>query len=79
MCISVRDSGKGIEEKELGKIFDKFYSVAKAKSSGMQGTGLGLPIVKEIVTLHSGEIRVESQVDRGSTFRVTLPKDIRVG
>ncbi len=77
--ISVRDNGKGIEEKELGKIFDKFYSVAKAKSSGMQGTGLGLPIVKEIVTLHSGEIRVESQVDRGSTFRVTLPKDIRVG
>lgn len=75
--ISVRDNGKGIEEEELDKIFDKFYSVAKAKSSGMQGTGLGLPIVKEIVALHSGEIRVQSQVDRGSTFRVVLPKDIR--
>lgn len=75
--ISVKDNGRGIEEEELDKIFDKFHSVAKAKSSGMQGTGLGLPIVKEIVALHSGEIRVQSQVDRGSTFRVVLPKDIR--
>ncbi len=75
--ISVIDNGPGIAEEDLNKIFDKFYSVVKARSSGTKGTGLGLPIAKEIVELHRGRIWVDSVVGRGSRFSFTLPKDIR--
>jgi signal transduction histidine kinase len=75
--ISVIDNGPGISEDDIGKIFDKFYSVAKAKSSGEKGTGLGLPIAKEIVELHKGRMWVDSQLGHGSRFSFMLPKDIR--
>jgi len=58
-------------------VFDKFYSVVKAKASKIKSTGLGLPIAKEIVELHRGRIWVDSQLGRGAKFSFTLPKDIR--
>ena len=73
LCIRVRDNGLGIEEEELGRIFDRFYRVKNQKTRYIIGTGLGLPIVKSIVEAHEGKIRVESEVDHGSTFSVYLP------
>jgi len=75
--VSVIDNGPGIAEEDLDKVFDKFYSVAKAKVSKVKSTGLGLPIAKEIVELHRGRIWVDSQLGRGARFSFTLPKDIR--
>lgn len=77
MQVSVIDNGPGIAEEDLGKVFNKFYSVVKAKSAGMKSTGLGLPIAKEIVELHKGRIWVDSELGRGTRFSFTLPKDIR--
>lgn len=75
--VSVTDNGAGIATENQDKIFDKFYTVAKAKSDGIKSTGLGLPIAKEIVELHKGRIWVDSEAGRGSRFLFTLPKDIR--
>ena len=76
--VSIIDNGQGIAEDDLDKVFDKFYSVVKAKSSGVKSTGLGLPIAKEIIELHRGRIWVASQLGRGARFSFTLPKDIRI-
>ena len=75
--VSVIDNRPGIAEEDLDKVFDKFYSVVKAKASKVKSTGLGLPIAKEIVELHKGRIWVDSQPGRGARFSFTLPKDIR--
>lgn len=72
-CLRVSDSGIGIPEDELDKIFDRFYRVDKARSRVTGGTGLGLPIAKELVEQHQGWIRVESIVGQGSTFIVSIP------
>lgn len=77
--VNIIDNGPGIAEQDLDKVFNKFYSVVKTKSSGVKSTGLGLPIAKEIVELHRGRIWVHSQTGRGSRFSFTLPKDIRTG
>jgi two-component system phosphate regulon sensor histidine kinase PhoR len=69
----VSDEGIGIEEDEIPKIFDKFYRVKHAKTRQVIGTGLGLAIVKNIIEAHRGSIGVESQVGRGTTFKVLLP------
>ena len=73
LCISVSDTGLGIAEEELGRIFDRFYRVKNEKTRYIIGTGLGLPIVKSIVEAHDGMIRVESKPDHGSTFVVYMP------
>ena len=72
---SVSDTGIGIEEKDLSRIFDKFYRVKTAETRQIVGTGLGLSIVKSIVAAHLGSISVESNVGVGSTFTVLLPKE----
>jgi len=72
---SVSDTGIGIEEKDLSRIFDKFYRVKTAETRQIVGTGLGLSIVKSIVAAHLGSISVESNVGAGSTFTVLLPKE----
>ena len=70
--ISVSDTGIGIPSEHLSRIFERFYRVDKARSRPAGGTGLGLPIVKEIVSRMGGTVNVESQLGRGSTFTVTL-------
>ncbi len=72
--IEVIDQGFGIPEKYQGRIFDKFFRVKDEATQNEKGTGLGLSLVKEIVQLHRGRILVESEVGKGSIFRVILPK-----
>jgi two-component system phosphate regulon sensor histidine kinase PhoR len=72
--ISVEDSGCGIPEKDLTRVFERFYRVDKARSRELGGTGLGLSIVKHIAELHQGMIGVESKEGQGSKFWFTLPQ-----
>jgi signal transduction histidine kinase len=71
--VSVRDQGIGMDQKEVGKIFQKFYRTRKAEQSGESGTGIGLSIVEQIVVQHGGKIEVESAPGRGSCFTLVLP------
>ena len=71
--IAVADTGIGIPQSELGRIFERFYRVDKARSRAGGGTGLGLAIVKHIVEGHGGRIEVESSLNQGSVFSFTLP------
>lgn len=73
LCISVSDTGIGIGEEDLNRIFDRFYRVKNEKTRYIIGSGLGLPIVKSIVEAHDGMIQVESKPDHGSTFVVYIP------
>jgi two-component system phosphate regulon sensor histidine kinase PhoR len=70
----VRDFGQGIASEHIGRIFERFYRVDKARSRESGGTGLGLAIAHRIVQAHGGSIRAESELNRGSTFIFTLPK-----
>ena len=70
--IFVRDDGPGIPPEALGRVFERFYRVDKARSREQGGTGLGLAIVKHIVQAHGGEVRVESRPGQGATFYFTL-------
>jgi two-component system phosphate regulon sensor histidine kinase PhoR len=72
--VRVRDSGIGIPEEDLGRIFERFYRVDKARSRALGGTGLGLAIVKHLVQSLGGEISVASRLGEGSTFTFTLPR-----
>ncbi|MCX6633199.1 MAG: ATP-binding protein [Candidatus Solibacter sp.] len=69
----VRDTGVGIPDEDLPRLFERFYRVDKARSRELGGTGLGLSIVKHLVAAHNGTTRVESRVHEGSTFAFTLP------
>jgi PAS domain S-box-containing protein len=71
--VSVSDTGIGIGEEHLGRIFDRFYQVDASSTRSYGGTGMGLTIAKEIVEAHSGKIWVESKPGEGSRFTFTLP------
>jgi signal transduction histidine kinase len=72
--LEVADTGVGIPEAELPRVFDRFHRVAGAKGRTHEGTGIGLALVRELVTMHGGQVTAESVVGRGTTFRVELPK-----
>ena len=74
VVISVKDTGMGITEEALDRLFERFYRVDKARSRHSGGTGLGLAIVKHLVESHDGKIYVNSQEGIGTTFTVELPK-----
>ena len=71
---SVTNTGKGIPQKDIGKVFERFYKVDQSRSTDVKSTGLGLFLVKSIVDLHSGTITVESEPDNFTRFTVKLPK-----
>lgn len=74
IAVRVTDSGVGIPEEDMSRIFERFYRVDKARSSKMRGTGLGLAISKEIMELHGGEIWISSKVGRGTVVTLYFPK-----
>ena len=73
-CILVTDDGDGIPAQHLERLFERFYRVDRARSREMGGTGLGLAIVKHLALLHGGEVTVRSELGKGSTFTIHLPK-----
>ena len=73
ICMDVRDTGIGIDEEHLTRVFERFYRVDKARSRELGGTGLGLAIVKHLAQAFGGNVTVTSQPTKGSTFTVQLP------
>ncbi len=71
--IIVEDTGEGIPAQHLERLFERFYRVDRARSREKGGTGLGLAIVKHLALVHNGEIKVSSEVGKGSTFTIELP------
>ncbi|NQS99886.1 MAG: hypothetical protein HQ595_02280 [Candidatus Omnitrophica bacterium] len=72
--IDVQDSGIGIADSDLAKIFEEFYRVDNSVNQEVKGTGLGLSLVKQIVEAHQGKLWAQSKVGKGTTFSFTLPK-----
>ncbi len=73
MEVAVQDTGIGIPEEDLERIFQKFQQVLPARSERIKGTGLGLATVKQIILAHGGKVWATSQIEKGSTFYFTLP------
>ncbi|HCY76611.1 MAG TPA: hypothetical protein DHV28_11890 [Ignavibacteriales bacterium] len=72
-CVSIKDSGIGIAQNDIDKIFDPFFRSEDAKLKKIDGTGLGLHIVKDIIEQHKGKIQIESLVGEGSNFTLCIP------
>jgi two-component system phosphate regulon sensor histidine kinase PhoR len=70
---AVRDTGIGIEPQHIPRLTERFYRVDRSRSRSTGGTGLGLAIVKHLVMAHGGELRIESEQERGTSVRFTLP------
>ena len=75
LIFDIKDSGYGISEEELSRVFDKFYRSSNPEIAEKQGTGLGLAITSEIIGLHEGEIKVQSELGNGSHFTIKIPKE----
>jgi signal transduction histidine kinase len=71
--LTVADTGEGIPNRDLERVFERFYRVDSARSRGTGGTGLGLAIVRHVAESHGGEVSVQSELGRGSSFKVWLP------
>ncbi len=74
VLIEIADTGIGIPQKELPRIFEEFYRASNAKEVERDGTGLGLSIAKHVIEMHNGKIWVESEEGKGSKFSIELPK-----
>jgi signal transduction histidine kinase len=79
IAISVSDTGIGIGAEDIAKVLEPFGQVESALSHKHQGTGLGLPLTKELAELHGGSLTMESNVDVGTTVTITLPPDPSAG
>jgi PAS domain S-box-containing protein len=75
VAIEAADHGYGIPAADLERVFDKFYRVPRVQDADVPGTGLGLALVREIAELHHGSISVRSEVNRGSTFTLRIPRN----
>ncbi|MCS5635255.1 MAG: ATP-binding protein [Myxococcota bacterium] len=73
LCIEVWDEGIGIAEEDLERIFDEFYQVDRKRDEALGGSGIGLALTRRLARLHGGEVRVESEVGRGSSFFLVMP------
>lgn len=71
--LTVRDTGTGIPPDEIPRLFERFHRVKGARGRSYEGSGIGLSLVQELVRLHGGTVRAESELDRGSRFIVTIP------
>ena len=71
----VRDNGNGIEKKHINKITERFYRVDADRSRNSGGTGLGLSIVKNIIKQHNGELKISSDIGKGSSFKLVFNKE----
>ena len=71
--LTVRDIGTGIPLEEIPRLFDRFHRVKGSRGRSYEGSGIGLALVQELVRLHGGSVRVETEVDRGSSFIVSIP------
>ncbi len=71
--VSISDTGLGISSEHVGRVFERFYRIDKARSRGTGGTGLGLSIVRHIIEAHGGTVTLQSTLNVGSTFTISLP------
>ena len=74
VTVVIRDTGIGLDEEALDRVFDRFYRADDSRTQDTGGTGLGLSIVQQVVKLHGGTIEVTSTKGKGTTFTVSLPK-----
>ena len=72
--LTVRDTGVGIAADQLSRVFERFHRIEGTRARTHEGTGIGLALVRDLVDLHGGEIDVVSEVDRGTTFTVSMPR-----
>ena len=73
---TVRDTGIGIKKQDMGKLFQSFHQVDSKRNRNIEGTGLGLAITKQLLRLMKGNVRIESEYEKGSTFYIELPQKI---
>ncbi|HBG57437.1 MAG TPA: hybrid sensor histidine kinase/response regulator [Porphyromonadaceae bacterium] len=76
VVISVKDTGKGIPSRELPKVFERFYQADNQDGNSI-GSGIGLHLAKEYVEMHKGHVTVQSEINKGSTFSVSIPTDLQ--
>lgn len=76
LCISVEDTGIGIKKEDLGKLFQSFQQLDSKRNRNIEGTGLGLAISRQLMLLMKGELQVESEYEKGSTFSFSLPQKV---
>lgn len=76
LCVSVNDTGIGIKEEDLGKLFQSFHQVDSKRNRNIEGTGLGLAISRQLIELMDGKLQVESEYGKGSSFSFSLPQKV---
>jgi signal transduction histidine kinase len=78
LAVSVSDTGVGISDTDVERVFDKFYRAKDGRVASVTGTGLGLTLARDVVRLHGGDIELESELNKGSRFTMVLPTSGRM-